>query len=991
MKRRSHSSVEQLSSIVHAFRKTKKQLGTIALHSVVVFLSAAIAVSGFSSQAVGEEFTSAERDFTLKVLPLLKDKCLGCHGGDSDDIKGDFSVLSRESLLRGGESEEASVVPGKPEEGTLLAAVRWDGLEMPPKENDRLTETQIKILEEWVKSGAPWPTESTQEKIRQEEASREVTADGRLMRTSGGTSSEWTNRRYADDDLWGFKPVKRLTNEEIGNQSPSMVIDAMIHCKLDSHELAPAPPADARTLIRRAYFDLLGLPPSPEEVDAFLTEYQKDAATAWESLVDRLLASPHFGEHWAGHWFDVVRYADTGGMANDYERSNMWRYRDYVIRAFNNDKPYDEFVMEQIAGDEIADQMALKRLGGDEKLLSELQSSGQYSPEEAEKIIATGFLRLGPWDNAMVTDEEARQIYLDDAVNAVGQTFLSTTMRCFKCHDHKFDPLPTRDYYRMYAALSGTWMAERPLRFVDVENRKGFEEGKAFVEQMLSFATKEKDKILDKQEKAAKAWYEEHNLPYKTVDARKNDPDDQKPPRHVGLDHVEEGQLKVREQDEWIWQRNLERYQPMVQSVYNASSTKLAWNGARKLRVPAKRETETKLVNFILAGGSLEAKGDKVGPGVLSALGLPAASEQARSSSDPTDPYLLTENIDGRRTELARWIAHPQNALTTRSIVNRVWQYHFGKPLAGNPNNFGVQGAKPTHPELLDFLAADFVEHGWKLKRLHKAILMSQTYQRSSQHPELAKVNKADPNNDWLAAFPVRRLTAEQMRDAMLTASGELNDELGGLPVMPEINMEVALQPRMIQFSLAPSYQPSPTPVLRNRRSVYAYRVRGQADPFMEVFNKPNPNDSCDLRDSAAVSPQAFTLLNSDSITDRSIAIALSIRKEGVTPVDQIQQAFELILNRPAGNAEVERLKGYLSDMQEYHEQTPAKPVVYPTEVTRLLVEEFSGQTFEYQEILPVFHNYTPDKKASDVDAETRALADVCLLLLNSHEFVYLN
>jgi Protein of unknown function (DUF1549) len=228
-------------------------------------------------------------------------------------------------------------------------------------------------------------------------------------------------------------------------------------------ETETSPRADARTLIRRVYFDLLGLPPSPEETDVFLKEHHQNAGKAWESLVDRLLASPHFGEHWAGHWFDVVRYADTGGMANDYERSNLWRYRDHVIRAFNDDKPYDEFVKEQIAGDELADQMALERLGGDKKRLSELQSSGQYSPEEAEKIVATGFLRLGPWDNAMVTDEEARQIYLDDTVNAVGQTFLSTTMRCCKCHDHKCDPLPTRDYYRMYAAFAGTWMAERPL------------------------------------------------------------------------------------------------------------------------------------------------------------------------------------------------------------------------------------------------------------------------------------------------------------------------------------------------------------------------------------------------------------------------------------------------------------------------------------------------------------------------------------------------
>ena len=457
-----------------------------------------------------------------------------------------------------------------------------------------------------------------------------------------------------------------------------------------------------------------------------------------------------------------------------------------------------------------------------------------------------------------------------------------------------------------------------------------------------------------------------------------------KPPRNVGMDYVAEGQLKVREQDDWIWERNLERFEPMVQSVYDGAPGKKAWNAARKLRMPEIVDVSWKPESFIYSGGSLAAPGEQVQPGVLSALKLPAEGPE-------TDPYLLPEKVDERRLGLANWITHPGNALTTRSIVNRVWQHHFGKPIAGNPNNFGAKGAKPTHPGLLDFLADDFVKHGWTLKRLHKLIMMSEAYQMSTQHPQAQTLREKDPANDLLAFFPTRRLTAEEMRDAMLRITGELNPALGGLPIMPEINMEVALQPRMIQFSLAPSYQPSLTPQERNRRSIYAYRVRGQADPFMEVFNKPGPNDSCELRDAAAVSPQAFTLLNSEMMTDRSIAFALRVEKEASTPEAQIERAFQLAMNREPSAAESARLVKYLTDMRAYHAGSKPAPVSYPTKVTRSLVEEFSGKTFDYEEILPAFENYTPDKKAADVSSETRALADVCLLLLNSHEFIFLN
>ncbi|MCB1204195.1 MAG: PSD1 domain-containing protein [Verrucomicrobiae bacterium] len=919
----------------------------------------------------------AEREFSLKVLPLLKAKCFACHGDDPKKIKGDLNLLNREGMLAGGENSSSVLVPGKASESDLFLSVTWEdpGLEMPPKENDRLTAEQVDLLRRWIDAGAPWPDEAAQKRHREEAWSVKETDEGVILKTSGGLADEWTYRRYQPEDVWAFRPVQK--------PQEGASIDAFIRAKLSEAGFDPAPEAEPRVLIRRATFDLIGLPPTPEEVETFLTAWEKDREKAWEGLIDRLLASPHYGERWAQHWFDVVRYADTGGMANDYERSNLWRYRDWVIEAFNDDMPYNQFVREQLAGDELADRSALERVG-DGKKLAQVRSKGDYTDDEARQIVATGFLRLGPWDNAMITDEEARQIYLDDLVNAVGQTFLATTMRCFKCHDHKFDPLPTRDYYRMYASLAGTQMAERPLRFTEGENREGFDKNRAFVQRMLDFARGEKNQLVSRREEAAKQWYAEHNLPYKDNDARKDDPDEKKPPRNVGLDYVAEGQLKVREQDEWIWERTLERFEPMVQGVYDGPNPKLNFKSARKLRMPQVIDASWTPESFIYSGGSLSAPGERVQPGVLSALNL--SVEGSRS-----DPFLISERVDQRRLDLANWIAHPDNPLTTRAIVNRVWQHHFGKPIAGNPNNFGAKGAKPTHPELLDFLADDFVKHGWTLKRLHKLIMLSDAYRMAARNSAADQLKEKDPNNDLLAFFPTRRLTAEEMRDAMLRITGELNPAPGGLPAFPEINLEVALQPRMIQFSLAPSYQPSLTPAERNRRSVYAYRVRGQADPFMEVFNKPGPNESCENRDAAAVSPQAFTLLNSEMMTDRSIAFALRVGKEETTPEAQIDRAFQLAFGRDASTEERERLVPYLRAMKDYHAGVQPKPVSYPTTITRSLVEEFSGKTFEYEEILPAFEHYTPDTKASDVDAETRALADVCLLLLNSHEFIYLN
>ncbi len=931
------------------FRKTSAVAMAIAL------LTGAIVHAADDDKSDDEtsenKVKAAERIFTLKVLPLLKTKCVGCHGGDEEDIKGDYDMRSRAATLKGGESEEASIVPGKPEESPLYRAVLWQDLEMPPKENDRLTKQETELVRQWIAAGAPWPDAKTRLAIQQREWSIVENEDGVIVPTSGGLADTWTYRRYKPEDIWAFQPIVRPA-VPTGHKNP---IDAFISSKLELNKFKPAASADFRTLIRRATYDLTGLPPTPFEIFQFRKAWEEDSEKAWSDLITRLLASKHYGERWGQHWLDVVRYADTAGFSNDYERSNAWRFRDYVIRSFNNDKPFNEFVVEQIAGDELR-------------------------PDDPEATIATGMLRMGPWGTAMIPQPEARQIYLDDLVHNVGQAFLSMPLRCCKCHDHKFDPIPTRDYYRLYAAFSTTQPAEVDAPFLKEENRNGFAEKRELVRELLNYAKAERDRVINKQEAAAKAWYTEHKLPYKNENARKNDPEDKKPPRHVGLTPEEKGVKKVREQDVWIWTRRLERFMPMAQGVYNGQDDR---KNSRKLRRAKKVNSKWRPDSHILAGGALTAKQDAVGPGVLSSTGL-------RAKGDGKDRFLLPDDLGGRRLALAQWIASDKNPLTARTIVNRVWQHHFGHGIVRTPNNFGVKGSKPTHPELLDWLASDFIANGWKIKRLHRMIMASNAYQRSGRHPVAKRLETEDPDNKLLASFPVRRLTAEELRDSTLLIGGELNRQSGGVPIMPEINMEVALQPRMIQFSIAPAHQPSRTPAERNRRTIYAYRVRGQADPLLEIMNLPNPNDSCEQRESAAVTPQAFTLLNSDVMTDRSIAFALRVRKEKQNDLTaQVRRAVQLAYGRVPTRDEQVGLEGYLKEMLAYHKEQQPKPTEYPTQVTRSLVEELTGEPFEFIEKLNVFDDYIPDAKPWTVDAETRALADVCLLLFNSNEFMY--
>jgi mono/diheme cytochrome c family protein len=906
--------------------------------STLIALIAAWTAARAAAESEPTSRAQAERLFAVEVFSLLEAKCFGCHGGDAQDIKGGFDLRSRRTAFQGGESGVAALVAGDPEGSPLYLAIRWDGLEMPPKESDRLTPAQIEAVRRWISGGAPWPDATRRKQL----ASNWSVACGIPVPTSGGLSEEWTNRLYRPEDLWAYQPLVQPEVPWSHAGGSGNAVDAFVNRKLADAGIEPAPRADKRTLIRRVAYDLTGLPPTPEEIADFLAD---ESHTAFCDLVERLLASPRYGEQWGKHWLDVVRYADTSGFSNDYVRPNAWRYRDYVIRAFNADKPYDEFIREQIAGDEL-------------------------DPTDVENLIAVGFLRMGPWEHtSMSVATVTRQQFLDDITNHVGEVFLGHALRCASCHDHKFDPIPTRDYYRLQAVFAPVQFADREAAFLPVEKTMGFEDGRRRVETLLAAGGVRSLATIPKAE-----W------PVDSFDA----------------DTEVKGHAKVNNKRKEALTRELNRYQPLAFSVYSGPPRVYVSNKPLHPMPPPDQLQGAVEDVHILRGGALEAPEETVSPGVLSVAVGPYAGddlrrpvEDARAREETRALGSIPSEMHGRRIALAEWIASPDNPLTARVMVNRIWQYHFSKALAGNPNNFGQTGRKPTHPELLDFLAAYFIEHGWSVKAMHRLIVFSDAYQRSGRHPQPGPLRQQDPDNDWLAVFSPRRLSAEELRDSMLFVSGELNLEMGGVPVRPEINREVAMQPRHIMGSVAPAYQPMRTPAERHRRTIYAERIRTLRDPMLEVFNQPGLDASCERRDSSATTPQVFSQFNSQNSHDRAIAMACRLQREAETCEAQITAAFQIALGRSPAAQELAESVEHVDRLVAHHRLHPPERDLPPTYVVRQMVEEMTGLKFYWVEDLDVYQDYVPDAKAWDVDAKTQALADLCLVLFNSNEFIY--
>lgn len=911
------------------------------------------ALTLFACAAIGQEKPVDSPPAFAEVRAILAAKCLACHGNDPKDLKGEYDLRTREAALKGGESGDAAIVPGQPEKSPLYKAVTWtdESIQMPPKENDRLSAEQVAVIRRWIAGGAKWEESG----VRSQESAEKWngSAGGIRIATSGGRSSDWDNRTYEPEAVWAYQPIRRPTVPALASSASEGTatnhpIDAFLLDSLQKRDINGfAPRADAKTLVRRLAFDLTGLPPAPQDMNE-----------SYKALVERLLASPHYGEQQARHWFDVVRYADTAGFSNDFERPNSWRYRDYVVRSFNADKPFDRFITEQIAGDEL-------------------------DADDPELAIAVGYLRMGPWEHTgMTVAAITRQQFLDDVTNHVGVSMLGQGLRCAACHDHKFDPLPTRDYYRMQAVFAPVQFAEQPTQFLPTENVSAFDSAKALVEQRLKQLEAAQLALRKKNRDAVAAFLAEKGV--KSIDEL---PADQRPKQDYlggtfGLSKTDLSVRKIYQKSQAYLERELKRFEPYALSVYSGPT-----NGYTSIKplyeVPRQRDGLVPVVH-ILPGGSLTTPADEVTPGVLSAM-FGSNDRIARS-----DWNSVPDQTEGRRLALARWIASRDNTLTARVIVNRAWQQHFGKGLVATPNNFGKMGARPTHPELLDWLASWFIDSGWSLKKLHKLVVTSQAYQQASERGDMDALREKDSKNDLLAYFPPRRLAAEEIRDAMLAASGELNLEMGGPGVFPELNWEVALQPRQIMGSMAPAYIPSRTPAERNRRTIYSFRIRTLSDPMLEVLNRPGSETSCERRDETTVTPQVFALFNSEFAASRALAMAARLMKDHATGGERIAAAFRAVYGRTASAAETERCQAHLARMTVYQSSRPPEATELPRHVKRSMVEELTGEMVYWEEDLSVLSDYQRDLMPWQVDAATRALADVCLVLMNSNEFLYL-
>lgn len=768
------------------------------------------------------------QDTSAKAAQVLERNCIACHGAGMK-MSG-LDLRSTESMLRGGERGPA-VVPGDPAKSRLyLLASGAEQPAMPP--GKRLAPGDVEVLKQWIQEGAPLSAKVEGRKedpaavmARMEE--RPVTAEER--------------------SFWAFRPVSRPAVPD--GKAAGNPIDRFLEAGWRANQLTPSPAADRRTLIRRAYLDVLGLPPTPAEVAAFVNDRSPDA---WAKLVDRLLASPHYGERWGRHWLDLVRYSDSGGFEFDRDRANAWRYRDWVIDSLNADRPYDDFVRMQLAGDEIM-------------------------PGTPEGMIATGYLRLGA--EANMNNEQTRMDELDDILATTGGTMLGMTIGCARCHNHKFDPIPQKDYYRMQAVFFPATRKDLPIAPAAEQKRfneamkawraemKPLEEELAKVEAPFRKQIREfKISQLPEYVRTALATPAEKRTEGQRLNALQVE-------KTLG---VSRGEVELampepeREQACKLRERLtlLELKKPSIDTAMTVVEEKGA-------RAPE---------SHFLHHGSIGQKGTVMKPGTLTVASngewnFPEAAEGANSSSL-------------RRKGFAEWITNPANPLTARVLVNRIWQHHFGEGIVRTPSNFGKTGERPTHPELLDWLASELVSNGWHMKPIHRLMLTSQAYQMASD--DVAANQKIDGDNRFVWRMPRQRLEAEVIRDSILAVSGLLDRKLGGPGIHPYIDPALWASGSGRTWPGKPDDDPSTW-----RRSVYVFSKRTIPLPMLEVFDRPDSNLACSRRNRSTIAPQALILMNNSFVLYQAKRFAERLEQEaGRDPVEQIRRAYLLAFAR---------------------------------------------------------------------------------------------
>lgn len=819
--------------------------------------------------------------FEAKIRPVLIEHCYKCHSADAakeNKVKGGLLVDSRAALLKGGDTGP-SIVPGDAEKSLLIAALKFTStdLEMPPK--GKLPEAVIADFVKWVQMGAPDPREGTAVKA-QEFDLKKVRAEH-----------------------WAFKPLRAsATPQAVGWGRTA--IDGFIWEKLQAAKVKPAAEADPRVLLRRVYLDLIGLPPTIAEQEAFLKEVSSGSAQsemAYERVVDDLLSRPQYGERWARHWLDVVRYAETKGYERDEDKPHTWRYRDWVIDALNSDMPYDRFIAEQIAGDEI---------------------EGTNSKTQT----AMTFLSLGPYDTIANDGARARYDQLDDVMGTAAVAFLGQTIQCARCHDHKFEPLSQEDYYRLLAAFE-------PLKTSQLEEGRngrplgGAGEREEHAKQVAEYE-KQYAPLREEFEKLTLSLLEK---------LQKEGPAKGKPMR-LEARHFARVLPALRVASE---QRTKEQREQLVKDAsrindalnefvtgddakqYKDLRDKLASHDKQRPApmlgwVPEESGTKPKTSHVLIRGEANK-------PGKQVEFGLPRVLE-----SPDLAAVTPTATTSGRRLWLARWMAGDGSALVARVMVNRLWQYHFGQGFVSDANDFGVKADTPTHPQLLDFLAHDFVQGGWKIKRMHRQIVLSSVYRLAASHPD----PQSDPDNVLFSRWPVHRLEAEAIRDSILAISGKLNPKMHGPSIHPPFEQKTVGASAATGWSQSDDAEAS-------RRSVYIFQKRAIPFPDLTLLGVPDSSVSCAKRAVSTTPVQSLLLLNGKFADSHAKLLAERLRREaGADRAAQVRFAFSLVLCRLPLDHEQRAAMEFLSD---------------------------------------------DDRPAND------GLAALCLVLMNTNEFVYRN
>ncbi len=878
-------------------------------------------------------------DFETQILPLLKAKCFDCHGPETQESR--FRLDRRAALLRGGDSGEPGIIPGKAQESHLIQLVKGEGSGkfMPPEEADRLNADQVQLLTDWINQGAPWSANSVEE-----------------------------DEGHKASDHWSFRPVLSppIPESKSGDQAAwgQNPVDAFILQGLQQHQLSPNPRASKTDLIRRLYLDMLGLPPTPEEVRAFVNDNADDA---WPRLVEKVLASPHYGERWARYWLDLVRFAETNGFETNRERPNAWPYRDYVIRSLNEDKPYNQFLREQIAGDAIG------------------------VPE------ATAYLVAGPYDLVKSPDINLtlmqRQNELDDIVNTTGTAFLGLTLGCARCHNHKFDPVRQSDYYALQGIFAGVQhgdramprseAAEKELATLDAKlvvlrdqlrpfiktgsparpavNVRGNEEVFAATEaRYVRFTIEESsggEPCIDELE-----IYSNGRNVALSSDGAKATCSSTLPGYAIHkLEHINDGlsgnahswisnepgkgwiQIELpqtfsvsrivwaRDRDGQFGDRLATKYRIEVSldgqawAKVSSSEDRAPFSAAArepeyvfdgqpeenasqgKAWLAELRSLESRRSALVASASVYAGTFQQPGPVYRLFRGEPSAPrEQVKPNTVAALGALPIDDStpeQQRRLALAEWIASKDNPLTARVIVNRLWQFHFGRGFVSTPSDFGAAGVKPTHPELLDWLSDQLMSHGWSLKHVHRLILLSATYQQSGEPNEAAM--KIDAGTEWWWRFPARRLEAEPMRDSILAVTGVLDSRMYG-PGFSAFEVELE---NVRHYFPKKSYGPEDF-----RRMIYQTKVRLEKESVFGAFDCPDAATSVPRRSRSTTPLQALNLLNSPFMLQQSELFAARLRKEAETPEAQVKQAWWLCFGRPPESGELSESLAFISE-----------------------------------------------------------------------------